>query len=209
MIALVRDGDTSYATAVFAVDFNHRKSRIIGFDKELKDLIVINIWNQASMNVMFVDYEHDDWAIQEKKFKSYWKAKNVFPKILNGNLDITMVEDARTIQSELVLNEWYKLETQGDVEALDITSVNFHDSEVLVSKLDGDRFDCILDTSWGSVIYLKCYGVLRNDIHEDKPYYSSSISLDNDIVSIKFDINSDEDTILAAEKIEWKCFFNT
>ena len=85
--------------------------------------------------------------------------------------------------------EYYAIASEKDLEGLDINVGGFHDAYVLAMKQNAENVDILIDTTWGSLISLRCYGVLKNELKIGDSFSCCTMNIDNDnniaIISLK------------------------
>ena len=76
--------------------------------------------------------------------------------------------------------EYYAIASEKDLEGLDINIGGFHDAYVLAMKQNAENVEILIDTTWGSLISLRCYGVLKNELKIGDSFSCCTMNIDND-----------------------------
>ena len=101
--------DKVYDSVVFAVSYKSRKSKVIVFDETYTKLIVLNYsWN-SEIDVMFTNYDTENFRINEDKFKVYWNNKNFFKLVENEQYGVDILQEAKNMQTKVEKKEWYEV----------------------------------------------------------------------------------------------------
>ena len=81
-----------------------------------------------------MDYNTDNFSINEDKLKSYWNDRNIFKTIKHKKYTPEMLQEARRILSQIRAQEYTTITSKSDLEALDFNTCSFHDGYILAMR---------------------------------------------------------------------------
>lgn len=207
MIAKIRNKDKVYDSVVFAVSYKSRKSKVIVFDETYNKLIVLNYsWN-SEIDVMFTNYDTENYRINEDKFKVYWNNKNFFKLVENEQYGEDILQEAKNMQSKIVKKEWYEVNNNYDLQGLFFTVGDFHDACVIKINEKEQYTEILIDTTWGFYVLLKCYDVIDNTLDLNYYFQDCKYSYKDGIIEILFDDEFSGLEQLKCKKIEYKYYY--
>ena len=209
MIAKVIHNNSVYYSPVFAVSMKRNDCKAVVFDSSFSQLIVLTIFEETRYNILFMDYNTDNFSINEDNLKSYWNDRNIFKTIKHKKYTSEMLQQAREVLSQIKPQEYTTVTSKSDLEALDFNAASFHDAYILAIKEKNDTLEILLDTFGGTFVILKCMGIIKNDLNVGDVFYHCYMEIDNDgIVSFSMSTTShDEKNILKAKEIQFKPLF--
>lgn len=160
MLAIILEKNEEYVSPVFAIRQAGWLSEVLAFDRERKHIKRIRIWypRRQVFIVQWRDFEYKrgnwegfGWVLHDKKL---WKALRFGRKA-----DLNDFPQFGEYAGEIILPEWFEIETEDDINSLMGVSMDFHDSFLM--RLDNGGNDiCIqFDTTWGCIITVKFLGV--------------------------------------------------
>lgn len=206
MIAKIRNKDKVYDSVVFAVSYKYRKSKVIVFDETYTKLIVLNYsWN-SEIEVMFTNYDTENYRINEDKFKVYWKNKNFFKLVENEQYGEDILQEAKNMQSKVEKKEWYEVNDYYDLQGLIFSVGDFHDACVIKINEKERYTEILIDTTWGFYVLLKCYDVINNTLDLNYYFQDCKYSYKDGIIEILFD-DEFSGLELKCKKIEYKYYY--
>lgn len=204
----VYKNDKIYISPIFAISCSFRNCQVIIFDVEYSELIIVDLYKDYKNTIFYLKYDYSDFAIQEERFKSYWNDKDIFSRIRKKEYSLEMLEEAKNFLTSYDAKDYYRISSSKDLEGLDINVGAFHDAYVLAMKQNADCTEILIDTTWGSLIALQCYGVLLNELKIGDSFSSCIMNIDNDNnIEFSFDSFDGRELLLKSEKIEYKPFF--
>lgn len=198
-----------YYSPVFAVSIKTNNRKAVVFDSSFSQLIVLTIFRDARYNILFMDYNTDNFSINENKLKSYWNDRNIFKTIKHKKYTPEMLEEARKILTQMKPKEYTTVTSRSDLEALDLNTGSFHDGYVLAMQEKNDTLEILFDTSWGSLAILRCKGIIENELNIGYVFYHCYMDIDNDGI-ITFTTNPMshyKESILKVKSIQFKPLF--
>ena len=209
MLAKILHNNSVYYSPVFAVSTKRNSYKAVVFNSSFSQLIVLTIFRDACYNILFMDYNTDNFSINEDKLKSYWNDRNIFKTIKHKKYTPEMLEEAREILTQMKPKEYTTITSRSELEALEWTTGSFHDGYVLAMQEKNDTLEILFDTSWGSFAILRCKGIIENTL--DIGYVFSYCYMDsyNDgVVSFSASpMSHSKECILKAKEIQFKPLF--
>ncbi len=206
MIARVTTSDgTIYDSAIFASKYNGWHSKVIVFDQYYSKLIELPIWkayNTLALNLVIMDYDTSNWAIDSRKFKSYWRMKNIFSLVENQKYDAGILSEAKSIQDDIKVEEWNDVKSQSDAESFMNVSGAFHDAYIERLVVNNDDYEILFNTSWDKYILLKCKEVSKSNLEELDGFFEAAVKFQDGKIALSFD----EYKVIEARSISWKLF---
>ena len=156
-----------------------------------------------------MDYNTDNFSINEDKLKSYWNDTNIFKTIKHKKYTPEMLQEARRILSQIRAQEYTTITSKSDLEALDFNTCSFHDGYILAMQEKNDTLEILFDTSWGALAILRCKGIIQNDLDIGYVFYHCYMDIDNDgVVSFSASpMSHSKECILKAKEIQFKPLF--
>ena len=209
MIAKVLHNNSVYYSPVFAVSIKRNNCKAVVFNSSFSQLIVLTIFRDARYNILFMDYNTDNFSINENKLKSYWNDRNIFKTIKHKKYTPEMLEEARKILTQMKPKEYTTVTSRSDLEALDLNTGSFHDGYVLAMQEKNDTLEILFDTSWGALAILRCKGIIENYLVIGYVFSYCYMDIDNDgVVSFSASpMNHSKESILKAKEIQFKPLF--
>lgn len=209
MLAKVMHNNSVYYSPVFAISLKTNNCKAVIFDNCFSELIVVTVFKGTSYNLLFMDYEADNFSINEDKFKSYWNDRNIFKTIKHKKYTQEMLQEAQEVLTQMTPKEYTTIMSKLDLEALDINTASFHDGYILAMKEKSDTLEILFDTSWGSLAVLRCKGIVENDLDIGYVFFHCYMDIDNDGI-ISFSTNPmshNKECVLKAKEIQFKPLF--
>ena len=204
----VFNNDKIYVSPILAISCGLRNCKVIIFDDNYSKLIVVDLYKDYKNMVFYLKYDYSDFAIQEEKFKSYWNDKTIFNKVSKNVYSSKMIEEAKIFLNQNNIGEYYGIETEKDLEGLDINVGAFHDAYVLAMQQNSDSTEILIDTTWGSLISLRCDNITKNELKIGDSFSSCKMNLDSDNnIEFSFDSFDGRELLLNAKKVEYKPIF--
>ncbi len=209
MIAKIMHNNIVYYSPVFAVSMKVNDCKAVVFDSSFSQLIVLTIFKDISYNILFMDYNTDSFSINENRFKSYWNDRNIFKTIKRKKYTPEMLEEAQKILTQMKPQEYTTVTSKADLEALEFNTGSFHDGYILAMKEKNDTLEILFDTTWGSLVVLRCKGIIENDLRVGCEFYHCYMDIDNDgIVSFSASpMSHSKESILKTREIQFKPLF--
>lgn len=209
MIAKILHNNSVYYSPVFAVSIKRNNCKAVVFNSSFSQLIVLTIFRDSRYNILFMDYNTDNFSINENKLKSYWNDRNIFKTIKHKKYTPEMLEEARKILTQMKPKEYTTVTSRSDLEALDLNTGSFHDGYILAMREKNNTLEILFDTSWGSLAVLKCEGIIENDLDIGYVFYHCYMDIDNDgVVSFSASpMSHNKECILKAKEIQFKPLF--
>lgn len=209
MIAKVMYNNSVYYSPVFAIYIKRNNSKAVIFDSSFSQLIVVTIFRNRNYNVLFMDYDTNEFFINEDKFKSYWNDRNIFRTIKHKKYTPEMLEEAKTILTKMKPKEYTTITSKSDLEALEFNTGYFHDGYILAMKEKNDTLEILFDTSWGSLAIFRCKGIIQNDLEIGYVFFHCYMDIDMDGV-VTFSANAMshyKEIIFKVKEIQFKPLF--
>ena len=165
MIAIIKEGDGTYVSPVFAIKDVGWKSEILAFNQDRTHVQRIKIWRTNILfhcrRVFIVKTEKFayrkrnwtgyDWVLYDKDFwKKMWIHKAVSTQVFSR---------FKEYAKDIVLPEWFEIKSQTDSDDLMSLCYGFHDSTLKTLEQNGDNIEIEFDTSWQCNITVKFQGV--------------------------------------------------
>ena len=209
MIAKVIHNGSVYYSPVFAVSMKYPRPKAVIFDSSFSKLIIVDVFKNSQYMVLFMDYEAEHFFINEESYKSYWNDRNIFRTIKNKRYTPKMLEEARDILHQMRPQEFTDIQSPSDIEALEMNTGAFHDGYILGIREQEDKLEILFDTSWGSLIILRCKGVIENTLKEGSIFDYCDMRIDED-GSIEFSFEQqfcEEEVVIKAREAQFKPLF--
>lgn len=204
----VFNNDKIYISPIFAISCGLRNCQVIIFDENYSELIIADLYKDYKNTIFYLKYDYSDFAIQEERFKSYWNDKDIFNRIRKKDYSFKIIEEAKKFLNKNNTKEYYAIASEKDLEGLDINVGGFHDAYVLAMKQNAENVEILINTTWGSLISLRCYGVLKNELKIGDSFSSCTMNIDNDNnIEFLYDSFGGRELLLKSKKIEYKTFF--
>lgn len=208
MFAKIKHDNSVYYSPVFAVSLKYAKCHAIVFDHTFSQLIVIEVFKGNKYTALFMDYNTDNFSINEDNFKSYWNDTNIFKTIKQKKYSPQMLTEAKQMLRLSAPQEFTVIKTGSDLQALEIDSGAFHDGYVMGMCEKNGMLEILLNTSWGAFIILRCRGILENSLVPGDMFSWCDMRRDCGYVELAFESMSfAKETVLKAEHIEYKPLF--
>ena len=209
MLAKVLHNNSVYYSPVFAVSIKTNNCKAVVFDSSFSQLIVLTIFGDNRYKILFMDYNTDNFSINEDKLKSYWNDRNIFKTIKHKKYTPEMLQEAQEVLSQIIPKEYTTITSKSDLEALDFNTGSFHDGYILAMQEKNDTLEILFDTSWGSLAILRCKGVIENELHIGYTFFHCYFDIDNDgIVSFLLSpMSHNKESVLKAKEMQFKPLF--
>jgi len=209
MLAKVLHNNSVYYSPVFAVSIKRNDYKAVVFDRSFSQLIVLTIFRNARYNILFMDYNTDNFSINEDKFKSYWNDRNIFKTIKHKKYTPEMLQEARGVLSQIRPQEYTTVTFKSDLEALEFNTVSFHDGYILAMREKNDTLEILFDTSWGALAVLRCKGIIENDLKIGYSFDHCDMDINKDgVISFSASpMSHSKESILKAKEIQFKPLF--
>ena len=88
MFAKILHHSTTYYSPVFAVSIKHSNIKAVVFDEAFAELIVVDVFKNNQYTPLFINYDTEDFSINEEGLKSYWNDRNIFKTVKNKKYTI-------------------------------------------------------------------------------------------------------------------------
>lgn len=168
MIARIKTKDNVfYDTVVLAKIKDGWDSKIIGFNKDIDRLELINIWNTEKSivrNVFIIDTQKEYWVLNENIEGLEWilNDTNLMSKIKNKEkIDKSILDKCKEMQDNILVKEWNIIETNSDVDDILTASLGFHDSFVeKINILNDNNLVEVTFDAWSCKIIIR----FENDV---------------------------------------------
>ena len=187
MFAKILNGNNVYLSPVFALSFNRENSKVVIFDETYSSLIVKKIYRLWRSDVFFLNFDDSDFQIVEETFKCFWNDRDIFRKVKNGKYSQEMLEKAKRKIQDMERSELYPLDNERDFEGFLLNVGYFHDAYVLGMKQEENDLALLIDTTWGSLVKLKCCGVLSHNLEIGDSFFHCTIEKDEDGICFSLD----------------------
>lgn len=183
MFAKILNDNNVYLSPVFALSFNRENSKVVVFDETYSSLIVKKIYS----DVFFLNFDDSDFQIVEETFKCLWNDRDIFRKVKNGKYSQEMLEEAKRTIQDMEISELYPLDHERDFEGFLLNVGHFHDAYVLGMKQEEHDLELLINTTWGSLVKLKCCGVLSHNLEIGDSFFHCTIEKDEDGIYFSLD----------------------
>ena len=208
MKAKVLLNNTTYITPVFALSLKVGNVKAIVFDPSYSKLIVVDVFKDVTYTSILLDHDTTNFAINDSKLKSYWDDRNIFIKVKLQKYSAQVLDEAKAMLNNLQADDFTQIQTESDLDALEMNSVSFHDGYVLSMQQKDDTLEILLDTSWGTYVILKCSDVEENQLELGVIFSNCNMRVGDDGVEMCFDTMFVENPMtLKAKKIQFKTLF--
>lgn len=207
IIARIRNKDLIYDSAVFAVSYKPRKSKIVVFDEKYTKLIVLEYSWHSNIDVMFLNYDSGNYKINNENFKVYWNDNKFFGMVKKQNYSFEILEEAKKIQSTINYKEWIEVKNEFELKGLIFTTGEFHDAGVIKISKHDDYAEILIDTTWGFYVMLKCHDVIENALDLNYYFFDCDYNFNDGIIEINFNDEFSGLKKLKCKKLEYKYFF--
>ena len=211
MFAKIMIGSEVYISPVMALSLSGWSSKAVVLNADYSKLIVIDLYKSNSSNqFLLIDYSHDNFAIVENKFKSYWNNRNIFKIIKSKKYTLEMLNEAKNILDNFNDSKYIDVKTTKSLEVLEFNTGSFHDAYILAMKQNGNILDILVDTTWGSLVVLKCSGIIKNTLNVGDTFFHCDMRIDEKEQYIEFNSDSpkyNEERILKVNKMSLNFLF--
>ena len=209
MLAKVLHNNSVYYSPVFAVSIKTNNCKAVVFDSSFSQLIVLTIFGDNRYKILFMDYNTDNFSINEDKLKSYWNDRNIFKTIKHKKYTPEMLQEAQRVLSQMNPQDYTTVTSKSDLEALEFNTASFHDGYILAMKEKNDTLEILFDTTWGSLVVLRCKGIIENHLNIGQIFSHCNMDIDNDgVVSFYASpMFNGKESILKAKEIQFKPLF--
>ena len=127
MLAKILSNGCVYHSPVFAVSMKY-PSKAVVFDSSFSELIVVDVCRDDKYTVLFIDFDTDDFSINNSEFKSYWNDKNIFRTIKRKQYTPKMLDEAKEMLRAESLCEFKKIAMGAN------NSISLTDSEMYLGR---------------------------------------------------------------------------
>ena len=208
MFAKILHNDSIYYSPVFAVSMKYSNKKAVVFDDSFTKLIVVDVFRNNQYTTLFMNYDTEDFSINEDGFKSYWNDRNIFKTVKSKKCTSKMLDEAKEILSRSRQQEFTEIKTSSDLDALDINSGSFHDGYILGMQEKNGVLEILLDTSWGTLIILKCQGIIENSLKIGSVFSWCDMRIDDEYVEFSFEpMSCSNEEVLKAKQVKFKPLF--
>lgn len=209
MLAKVLHNNSVYYSPVFAVSIKTNNCKAVVFDSSFSQLIVLTIFGDNRYKILFMDYNTDNFSINEDKLKSYWNDRNIFKTIKHKKYTPEMLQEAQRVLSQMNPQDYTTVTSKSDLEALEFNTASFHDGYILAMKEKNDTLEILFDTSWGCFAIFRCKGIIENHLNIGQIFSHCNMDIDNDgVVSFYASpMFNGKESILKAKEIQFKPLF--
>lgn len=208
MFAKILHNDSIYYSPVFAVSMKYSYSKAVVFDESYTELIVVDIYRDNQYTTFFMNYDTEDFSINEEGFKSYWNDRNIFKTVKNKKYSSKMLDEAKDVLRRSRQQEFAEIKSSFDLDALAINSGSFHDGYILGMQEKNGILEILLDTSWGALIILKCQGIIENSLRIGSVFSWCNMRVDDEYVEFSFEpMSCSNEEVLKAKQVKFKPLF--
>jgi hypothetical protein len=208
MFAKILHNDSVYYSPVFAVSMKYSNNKAVVFDDSFTKLIVVDIFRNNQYTTFFMNYDTEDFSINEDGFKSYWNDRNIFKTVKSKKYSSEMLAEAKDVLSRSRQQEFTEIKTSFDLDTLAINSGSFHDGYILGMQEKNGILEILLDTSWGALIILKCQGIIENSLRIGSVFCWCNMRKDDGFIEFSFEpMSRENEEVLKAKQVEFKPLF--
>ena len=162
MFAKIMFENTVYISPVMALSLSGWNNKAVVLNADHSKLIVIDLYkSNLSNQFLLIDYSYDNFAIVENNFKSYWNNRNIFKIIKRKKYTLEMLNETQSIAKQFNDYKYFEIKSNKDLEVLELNTGSFHDAYILAMKQDDNKLEILFDTTWGSLVILKCNGIIK------------------------------------------------
>lgn len=207
MQAKIKHKDGVYYSPVFAVSQMNYRNKAVVFDRSFTQLIVVDIFKDR-YSLLFTDYNADDFCINEPAFKSYWDDRNIFTTVKRKRYSPQMLEEAKRILGQSAFAEFTAIKSEADLDGLELNHGAFHDGYVWGMHEKDGALEILLDTSWGSLIILRCKEIIQNTLQIGVMFFYCNMSMTDGNIELEFTpLSYPNEMILQAKHVEFRPLF--
>ncbi len=208
MFAKILHNNSVYYSPVFAVSMKRTNNKVVVFDSSFEKLIVVDIFKRNHYTTLFMNYDTENFAINDVQFKSYWNDKNIFRTVKSQKYSLEMLQEAKVILCQTKPQEYTEIKSSSDLDALDINTGAFHDGYILDMHEKDGNLEILFDTSWGSLVILKCQDVIESSLIIGETFSWCNMRKDDEYVEFSFDpLSCENEKVLKAKQIKFKPLF--
>lgn len=211
MFAKIMIGNEVYISPVMALTLSGWNSKAVVLNADSSKLIVIDLYRSNSSNqFLLIDYNHDNFEIVENNFKSYWDKRNIFKIVKSKKYTLEMLNEAKNILDNFNDSKYIDVKSNKDLEMLELNTGSFHDSYILAMKQKGNGLEIVFDTTWGSLVVLKCSEIIENTLNVGDTFFHCDMRIDEKEQYIEFNFDSpkyNEERVLKVNKISLNFLF--
>lgn len=178
MTAKVMRNGSVYYSPVFAVSFTRKGYKAVVLDSTFEKLIVVDICKRDQYTVLFMDFDTAAFSIDEQDFKSYWNDRDIFKTIGKKKYTPQMLEEAKVLVNNMAIRDFTAIKGPSDIKALQQNAFDLHDGYVLGVTEQNGALEILFDTSWGSLIILRCKDVVINTLKLGTMFWCCEMILD-------------------------------
>ena len=191
MFAKIMVGNEVYISPVMALTLSGWNSKAVVLNADSSKLIVIDLYRSNSSNqFLLIDYNNDNFEIVENNFKSYWNKRNIFKIVKNKKYTLEMLNEAKNILDNFNDSKYIDVKSNKDLEMLELNTGSFHDAYILSMKQDDDELEIVFDTTWGSLVILKCSEIIENTLNVGDTFFHCDMRIDENKQYIEFNFDS-------------------
>ena len=100
MFAKILNNNKVYYSPVFALTMKGRNNKAIVLDESFTQLVVVDFFQKYEYKMLFLDYNAENFAINENDFKSYWNDRKIFEIVKRKKYTQKMLDDAKELLSK-------------------------------------------------------------------------------------------------------------
>jgi len=191
MFAKIMIGNEVYISPVMALSLSGWNSKAVVLNVDSSKLIVIDLYRSNSSNqFLLIDYNYDNFEIVENNFKSYWDKRNIFKIVKSKKYTLEMLNEAKNILDNFNYSKNIDVKSNKDLEVLEFNTGSFHDAYILAMKQNGNRLEIVFDTTWGSLVILKCNEIIENTLNVGDTFFHCDMRIEEKEQYIEFNFDS-------------------
>lgn len=211
MFAKIMTENEVYISPVMALSLSGWSSKAVVLNADYSKLIVIDLYKSNSSNqFLLIDYSHGNFAIVENNFKSYWNKRNIFNIVKSKKYTLDMLNETINIANNFNDSKYIDVKTTKSLEVLEFNTGSFHDAYILAMKQNDNILEILVDTTWGSLVILKCSGIIENTLSVGDAFFHCDMRIDEKEQYIEFNFDSpkyNEERILKVNKMSLNFLF--
>lgn len=200
MYCKVRKGDEIYYSPVLIVDSN--KGEFVVFNKACSGFEKTGVSGETN-NALIINYDCSDFVINTDDFQSVWADKKISEKVLKGDYDEQLVEEAKKFINRDCEKEYYEIKNEDDIEAFEFSSGGIIDGYIVCKNESGDETEYLIATMWGSYVKIKCAGLIKDNAEPGNTISSGELEIKDDGVWLKLDSEDSIDDVELCSKKMW------
>lgn len=211
MYAKILIDNIVYISPVMALSLSGWNSKAVVLNSDYSKLIVIDFYGKNLSNqFLLIDSDYDNFAIAENGFKSYWNNRNIFRIIKKKKYTLEMLNEAKFIADNFKKSTFKYVKSDKDLEVLELNTGSFHDAYILAMRQDADELEILFDTTWGSLVFLKCSGIIKNTLNIGDSFFYCDMRIDEKEQYIEFNFDAtkyNDERVLKAKNMSFNFLF--